>query len=94
MAVNPAMAAEADKFVRDIRQRAYARNISLKEIRWHQPHDPADRTIEFSMTSDGQSFRFAFTLTDLLLFSRGHCPRGETREQRVEALLDLIVQIS
>ena len=54
MAVSRVIAAEADKFVSEIRQRAYARNLSVEGIRWHLPHDPADQNIEFALTSNGQ----------------------------------------
>jgi hypothetical protein len=92
MAVSRAIAAEADTVVVVMRQRAQARGLVLERARWHVPHDPTDRTIEFALMSNGQPYTFAFPLTDLLLLSRGHHPRGETREQRVEAFLDRIVQ--
>jgi hypothetical protein len=91
MAVSSVIATEADQIVAAMRHRAYERGLVLERVRWQLPHDPAERTIEFILMSNGQSYTFAFPCTDVLLFSRGHHPRGEMREQRVEVLLDPLV---
>jgi hypothetical protein len=45
MALSPAIAAEADKFVAVLKQRAHARNLFLEGTLWH-PQDPQDRSVE------------------------------------------------
>jgi hypothetical protein len=95
MAVSPAIAAEADKFVEVIQQRAHARNLSLEGTRWHPSHNPDkpnDRIIELTITCNGKPYTFDLHIVDLLLFSQGHHPKGDTREQRAEVILDRIVQ--
>ena len=41
---------------------------------------------------NGKPYAFDLTFTDLLLFSQGHHPRGETREQRADVILDQLLQ--
>ena len=95
MTVSPVIAAEADKFVDVLKQQAHARNLFLEGTLWHAPHDPKnphDRSkVELTITNHGKLYTFDLTLTDLLLFSHGHYPRGETREQRADVILDQLL---
>jgi len=93
MAVNPAIAAEANKFVDVLKQQAHARHLFLEGTLWH-PHNPHERSVELTITYNDKPYTFDLTLTDLLLFSQGHHPRGETREQRADVILDQLLQIS
>jgi len=90
MAVSRAVAAEVNTFVAVIIQRALDRHLSLERVSWQPPQAPNDRKIALTIISDGKPYTFDFTLTDLLLFSQGHHPKGETCEQRVDAILDHI----
>ena len=49
MALSPAIAAEADKFVAVLKQRAQARNLFLEGTLWH-PQDPPERSVELTIT--------------------------------------------
>ena len=93
MAVSPAIAAEANKFVDVLKQQAHARHLFLEGTLWH-PHDPHKRNVELTITHNGKPYAFDLTFTDLLLFSQGHHPRGETREQRADVILDQLLQTS
>ena len=98
MTVSPVIAIEADKFVTVLKQQAHARTLFLEGTLWHAPHDPAnpqDRSkVELTLTYHDKRYTFALTITDLLLYSRGHHPRGQTREQRADVILDQLLQHS
>ena len=91
MTLSPAIAAEANKFVDVLKQQAHARNLFLEGTFWH-PQDPQHRSVELTITCYGKPYAFELTFTDLLLFSQGHHPRGETREQKADVILDQLLQ--
>ena len=91
MTLSPAIAAEANKFVDVLKQQAHARNLFLEGTLWH-PQDPQHRSVELTITCYGKPYAFELTFTDLLLFSQGHHPRGETREQKADVILDQLLQ--
>jgi hypothetical protein len=97
MTVSAVIAAEADTFVTVLKQQAHARNLSLEGTRWQSPHDPENpqdqSKVELTITNHGRLYTFALPLTDLLLFAHGHRPRGETREQRADIILDHLLPI-
>jgi len=92
MTVNPVIAAEANTFVEVLQQQALARNLFVGRALWH-PQAPPERSVELTLTYNDKPYTFALPITDLLLFSRGHHPRGATREQRADGILDQLLQL-
>ena len=93
MTVSPVIAAEANKFMDVLKQQAPAHNLFVGRTLWH-PQDPHERSVELTITYNDKPYTFDLTITDLLLFSQGHHPRGETREQRADVILDQLLQTS